>query len=166
MGMGTGIGAAAADALYGSIAAFGLTLISDLLLRFALILYFLGGLYLLYLGWTTFISRPFKAPETYQKTGYFEAIVSTFLLTMTSPVTIAAFTAFFTSFRITAPDLTSAFILLGGVFTGSGLWWVLLSSLGSFLRTKLNIEALAWVNKISGIIIALFGVVSLVVAIR
>jgi len=58
VGLVTGLGAATADALYGVIAAFGLSAISELLVQNTRYLRFFGGLFLIYLGLTTFLAKP------------------------------------------------------------------------------------------------------------
>jgi len=40
------------------------------------------------------------------------------------------------------------------------LWWMLLSSGASFFQKKINADGMVWINKISGLIIAGFGVVA------
>ena len=57
-GLVSGLGAATADALYGCVAGFGLTLISNFLVRQQWWLGLLGGLFLCYLGGKTLLSKP------------------------------------------------------------------------------------------------------------
>lgn len=57
-GLFSGLGAAAADAVYGFIAAFGLTVITSFLLDYKLWLQLIGGLFLCYLGMQTLLSKP------------------------------------------------------------------------------------------------------------
>ena len=58
IGLATGFGAATADGLYGMVAAFGLTALSDLLVNNTGLLQLIGGLFLCYLGLTTFFTQP------------------------------------------------------------------------------------------------------------
>ncbi len=58
VGLVTGLGAASADAVYGSMAAFGLTLVTGFLVAQENILRIVGGLFLLFLGLRTFFSHP------------------------------------------------------------------------------------------------------------
>ncbi len=163
LGLATGIGAALADAMYGAVAAFGLTIVSDSLLHYQLALKIFGSSYLFYLGIRTFITKPTPFTQTsIQKTGLINSVISTFFLTITSPVTILAFITIFTGFGLQKLDFFYACILVLGVFLGSTVWWILLSSLGSFLGRKLELQTLVWVNRISGIIITLFGIVTLI----
>jgi arginine exporter protein ArgO len=52
-------------------------------------------------------------------------------------------------------------MLVLGVFIGSTLWWLGLSSIVSLFRTRFDARALRWVNRASGIIIAGFGLFAL-----
>lgn len=61
-GLVSGLGAATADALYGLIAAFGLTFISDLLINQRALLGLFGGLFLLVLGVRTLLAKPGEEP--------------------------------------------------------------------------------------------------------
>ena len=57
-GLASGLGAALGDAFYGAVAGFGLTIISNFLLAHQNAFRFVGGLFLCYLGITTFLSKP------------------------------------------------------------------------------------------------------------
>jgi arginine exporter protein ArgO len=52
-----------------------------------------------------------------------------------------------------------------GVFTGSGAWWLLLSGATGIFRDKVSERKLTIVNKISGIVIVVFGIVALISAV-
>jgi len=162
VGFATGFGAAFADAFYGGIAAFGLSMITDFLLRFSFFLYVVGGGYLIYLGITTAMSKPTLAARTGSGVGLLMVTASTFLLTLTSPVTILAFLSLFVGLGIGTTDIFSAMQLVLGVFLGSTMWWLVLSSFGAFLGSKMNVTVLSWVNRVSGFVIVFFGLVFLV----
>ncbi|HLT77453.1 MAG TPA: LysE family transporter, partial [Ferrovibrio sp.] len=57
-GLVSGLGAATADAAYGTIAAFGLTVVSAFLVEQQAALRIVGGLFLLALGLRTLLARP------------------------------------------------------------------------------------------------------------
>ena len=57
-GFVSGLGAASTDTVYGGIAGFGLASLSGLLLGWRQELRWLGGLFLLYLGWRIFSAVP------------------------------------------------------------------------------------------------------------
>ncbi|MBP2638066.1 MAG: Lysine exporter protein [Firmicutes bacterium] len=159
----SGFGTASADAIYGCIAAFGITAISTFLLDNRFFLHMFGGLFLLYLGYNTFRAVPAeKAAETNGK-GLFAAYTSAFFLTLTNPATIMSFVAVFAGLGIGAAD--GDFILAGfmvlGVFVGSLLWWLILSVTVNIFRAKFDQRRLKRVNQLSSLIIFAFGVLSL-----
>lgn len=159
-GLVSGLGAASADAIYGCIAGFGLTFISGMLLSQQLWLKLLGGTFLCYLGGRTLLARPAEQAANAGGTGLLGAYASTFVLTLTNPTTILSFLAVFAGLGLAsaAGDYGQAALLVLGVFVGSALWWLLLSGGVSLLRSRLNPQALVWVNRVSGIIILAFGV--------
>lgn len=160
-GLLTGLGAATADACYGAIAAFGLTLISDFLIGQKVILQILGIIFLLYLGVKTFLENPAsEAKGNVNGKGLISDYLTTVGLTLTNPTTIASFIAVFAGIGITAAaNYTDATLLVLGVFLGSAAWWLILSNGVGLLRKKANNNLLKWVNRISGTVIAGFAVV-------
>jgi threonine/homoserine/homoserine lactone efflux protein len=167
-GLVSGLGAATADAVYGSIAGFGLTIVSGFLISQTGWLRLLGGVFLLYLGARTLLAQPTERPATASGSGLLRSYASTFILTLTNPTTILSFVAVFAGLGLAdatrgaagGPYLAAALLVLG-VFAGSALWWLLLSGGVSVLRARFDARALRWVNRISGIIIAAFGVAAL-----
>ena len=162
-GLVSGLGAATADAFYGSVAAFGLTFISGLLVRQQAWLRLAGGLFLCYLGLKTLLARPAQQAAAVRSQGLLGTYASTVFLTLTNPMTILSFAAIFAGMGLgqTHGDYTSAGLLVLGVFLGSASWWLLLSGSVGALRARFPAAGLLWVNRISGIIIAGFGIVAL-----
>ena len=163
VGFASGLGAATADAIYGCIAGFGLTLVTRFLMDQQVWLRLFGGAFLCYLGVKTVLSRPADQAASAKGSGLAGAYGSTFLLTLTNPMTILSFAAVFAGLGLASAggSYASAGILVSGVFTGSALWWLMLSGGVSLLRGKFDARRLEWVNRISGAIIAGFGVVAL-----
>ena len=162
-GLVSGLGAATADALYGCVAAFGLTAISGFLISQQTWLRLIGGLFLCYLGVRTFLAAPAEKPARAPGRGLLAAYTSTFLLTVANPTTILSFVAIFAGLGagITSRSYASAALLVSGVFLGSALWWLLLSGCVSLFRSRFHSRGLRWVNRISGAVISAFGVLSL-----
>lgn len=162
-GLFSGLGAATADAMYGCIAGLGLTFVSSLLIRQSLGLRLVGGAFLCYLGVKTLISLPAGEAATAKGNSLVSAYVSTLFLTLTNPMTILSFAAVFAGLGLasTRGNYADALVLVLGVFVGSALWWVLLSCDVGLFRSKLTPKRLQWVNRISGVAIALFGIVAL-----
>lgn len=162
-GFVSGLGAASADGIYGAIAGFGLTFVSSFLVAQQLWLALIGGLFLCYLGVKTFLSEPAKKAVYAQRDGLFKAYASTFILTLTNPITILSFVAIFAGLGLAAADqdYAEALTLVAGVFTGSVSWWLLLSGGVSLLRDRFNDQLMQWVNRLAGLIIGGFGVYTL-----
>ena len=99
-GMVSGLGAASADAIYGMIAGFGLTVISGLLIDYSGLLSVLGGAFLCYLGLRTFFAKPAEIAADAQGSGLLAAYTSTLFLTLTNPLTVLAFVAIFTTLGV------------------------------------------------------------------
>jgi arginine exporter protein ArgO len=77
-------------------------------------------------------------------------------------MTILSFAAVFAGIGLGAsPDYLSASTLVGGVFLGSALWWLLLSSGVGLFRARLNSGWMRIINRVSGIVIFAFGLYSL-----
>jgi threonine/homoserine/homoserine lactone efflux protein len=169
IGILSGLGAASADAVYGAVAAFGLSSIAGLLLDFERSFRVVGGVFLVLLGVRILVkaAMPTQEPpflsttETGGATGTHMAgaFVSCFLLTLTNPSTILSFLAIFAGLGLAghAGDRGAAVSLVVGVFVGSALWWLVLSGSVGMLRGRMGPAAMVWINRLSGLIIAGFG---------
>lgn len=164
IGFISGLGAATADAIYGSIAAFGISAVSVFFLDHQSYLRIIGGTFLLYLGYTTFKSRPAKVAANASGEGPLGAYASTLFLTITNPLTIMSFAAVFAGLGIGAigENYISSVLLVTGVFLGSMLWWLTLSGMVNVLRHNFNQQRLKLVNQLSGLIIIGFGIASFI----
>src|SRR5437899_10142107 len=167
IGFATGLGAATADAIYGAVAAFGLTVISSFLVGQKWWLGLIGGIFLCYLGVRTFLSRPAESSVTMPNGDLASAYCSTLILTLTNPMTIFSFVAVFAGFGLAkSPDYFAASLLVAGVFAGSAFWWLLLSTGVALFRSRVTPNWMRSVNRFSGGVIFAFGVYSLVTLLR
>ncbi|MFU8690570.1 LysE family translocator [Rossellomorea sp. FS2] len=162
-GFVSGLGAASADAIYGCIAAFGLTFITSFLISQKLWLQLIGGLFLCYLGIQTYRSRPAGHAASARGGGLLKSYTSVFFLTVTNPMTILFFIGIFSGIGLGKSnfDLMSALLMVTGVFLGSAAWWLSLSFGVSLFRKRFSDDTLAWINRLSGIIVFGFGVFAL-----
>jgi threonine/homoserine/homoserine lactone efflux protein len=129
-GLVTGLGAATADALYGFVAAFGLTFVSDFLVDQSLWFRLIGGLFLCYLGIRAFSKKSPSQNVTLKNSSALSAYGTTFFLTLTNPMTILFFAGIFAGLGIVNESIqySAAGFMVIGVFTGSAAWWLLLSA--------------------------------------
>ena len=166
VGFISGLGIASADALYGAIGGFGLTFVSSFLIEYQVWLKLVGGIFLIYLGIKAWQTPPAELSrrEYEQKDSLGKFYISTFLLTLTNPTTILSFAAIFAGLGAgsTNGDYTTASLLIGGIFAGSALWWLLLTTGVSLLRNKFTPARLSLINQLSGLIIGGFGILALI----
>ena len=162
-GLVSGLGIATADAVYGSIAGFGLTVITSFLVSQQMWIHLIGGLFLVYLGIKTTFTRPAERAAAAKADDFVGAYISTFLLTLTNPLTILSFAAIFAGIGVggASKSYLSAPLVVCGVFLGSVTWWCILTSGISLLRKRFTARWLLWINRISGVIILLFGILAL-----
>lgn len=163
-GLVSGLGAATADAIYGCIAGFGVTLLSNFLLENSYVLRVVGGAFLCYLGIKTFLKKPSEKRLAKEGSTFVSDYLSTLILTLTNPATILAFAAVFAASGVTHTHgqyWFTVFLVLG-VFCGSALWWLILSSIVSIFHGRFESTGLTIINKVSGSLIAAFGLAILI----
>jgi threonine/homoserine/homoserine lactone efflux protein len=157
-GFVSGLGAAAADTVFGIIAGFGLTIVRDFMLGYQDWFGAGGGIFLLYVGIRALLRGAEAEPEPVEDEALFAAFVSTFALTITNPITILAFAAIFARVGVSAEaGYLDTGMLVAGVFGGSLLWWLGLSFGIAGLRRVTGRVSLLWLNRVSGSILALSG---------
>ncbi len=178
-GLASGLGAATVDAGFAAIAGFGLTLIADFLMEQASWMRFIGGLFLIGLGVQTFLARPTSLPtaddtQVKSRGGLVGMYFSALLLTLTNPLTILAFAAIAAGggvLDVSSPLQTIAWV--AGLFSGSALWWLILSQFTALFRPLLlekeplaGCRFLTWVNRAAGVALAGFGMATLLALAR
>jgi len=156
----SGLGASTAHAIFGSIAAFGLTFVSRFLAEQQFWFRLVSGVFICYLGTRVFLLVPAHRRTPVRGAGYVGGFASIFALTLLNPITALFFVAVFPVLGHVGQDTgyVSASTLVLGVFTGSTLWWLVLSTLTSILRERVSPSTLRWVNRVSGALIMIFGV--------
>jgi len=161
-GVAIGIGASIANMLFGFVAFWGLGAVSSLLLEHADLLRIFGGIFLIYLGYKSFQLKDIECvdTQTVNNTTYVHDAMIAFVLTLTSPITILVFLSFCSAFGITSLSLHEALLATVGVGLGSFAWWVLLTLFGIFIRKKMGTSVIKTINMVSGIVIIIFGIVS------
>ncbi|WP_216824861.1 LysE family translocator [Salinigranum rubrum] len=162
-GFVSGLGAASADAVYGAVAGFGITTLSAFLLDAETEIRVVGGVLLLLVGVRAFRAEPAEmADGTETSGGLLEDYGSTFLLTITNPVTILAFVGVFAGLGVgLTGDYLDASVLVLGVFAGSALWWLCLSVGVDSLRAHVTPRVMRRVNQLAGGVVVGFGLLAL-----
>ena len=159
-GLLSGLGVATADAVAAGIAALGISLVSDFLSSYQIILRMVGGSFLCYLGWQTYWSEPEEHLTSSPVKSLFNAYATMFFLTVSNPVTMLSFIAIYAGWHV--PSLHGRYFaataLALGVFVGSASWWVAMFVAMTAGHGNFNLRAIHWVHRISGVLIAGFGV--------
>jgi threonine/homoserine/homoserine lactone efflux protein len=166
IGLATGLGAATADAAYGCIAAFGITAVSSVLVGQRFWLGIFGGGFLCYLAIRIFIARPPENVAAASRASAWPAYGSALALTLTNPTTILSFAAIFAGFDLgkRSAGHGAATALVGGVFIGSAVWWLILSSCAGSLHSRSGTAWMPWINRLSGVLLFAFGIYALFAA--
>ena len=168
-GLATGMGAATADGAYGLIAALGLTAATQLLIVLSFWTRLVGGGFLIYLGIITLRSKPAMVTGTVPAGTLWGSYASSLALTLSNPATIISFVGIFAGLGVTTSahgSWLATLLLVAGVFLGSALWWLTLSTGIALIRQRLSQDVFRAVNIISGVILLGFGVVALVSLLR
>lgn len=167
-GLATGLGAATADGLYGLMVAAGFNA-TGLLVTHARPLALAGGLLIAILGalslrgfFLVTVPEPQPAPPGHSigrpYRGVVAAWATTFLLTLSNPMTILTFVGMIAALGSAASGGAAApYLLVAGVFTGSALWWLLLVQMAHASARRLTAGATRWLDLASGGILLLWG---------
>ncbi|HEY5549480.1 MAG TPA: LysE family transporter [Coriobacteriia bacterium] len=162
-GYATGAGIATADALYASIAAFGLTALTGALTGAQGWVRLVGGAFLVYLGIRAMLSRPGRCAEDVGAVPLLGVYGSALGLTLANPQTILSFVGIFAGagLVVSGGGWATPAVIVAGVFAGSLGWWVLLVTVTGALRERVGERVLLWVTRVSGAAIAVLGVAAI-----
>ena len=167
-GFVSGLGAALGDGIFAAITGFGLTWIAQLIEGYATIIELIGGAMMVWMGYRTFVSPP--APRCVEEkpdsggTNMARAMISTFALTVTNPVTLLSFGVMFASLGGLAGGAGSfhdAGFVVAGVIGGSAGWWLALTTLIGLFHTRIDEKAMLAINRICGVLVMGCGMVVL-----
>lgn len=164
-GLISGMGAATVDMFFALVAALGLTYIINFIEEKQFFIQLIGGGVLIFLGTKIFNTNPIKQIRKHRrkKNKLIEDYLSVLFLTLSNPLAVFLFIAAFAGIgMVTSNDssLKSSLIVLG-VFLGATLWWLTLTFFIDFFRKHFRLKQLWWINKIAGVLIIVFGVVSM-----
>ncbi|MFA4877278.1 MAG: LysE family transporter [Methanoregula sp.] len=158
-GIVSGIGVATADCLYAAVVFLGLTMISGVILAQQSLFRSIAGIVLLVVGIKVFLSRPPEAKVRPEQESYLKDYLTTVAIGIANPLTIIFFIAILPAFGVVFQGashiLAAEFVL--GVFCGSVLWWIILCGTIGSIRSRLSVDNLKLINRVSGIMIVCIG---------
>ncbi|MDJ0947721.1 MAG: LysE family transporter [Alphaproteobacteria bacterium] len=165
VGFLSGLGAATADTIFGFVAAFGLHFVAEFMLNNSHWIRLVGGILMIGIGIYELLTPPKEKGRRKPITinGMAGWYGSTFLLTITNPITIISFGAVFVVAEavVSEGDLGAAWSLIAGVFLGSALWFFSLAGFSRLFHHMIDVKGLRVVSRASGVLVIIFGVVVL-----
>lgn len=158
-GLATGAGIAVGDGIYAAVAALGLAGVSAFVLAWEKQLHLAAGLFLIWLGLKTFFTKDEgRVAEEGAAASVGASFLGSVMLTLTNPPTIVMFAAVFTALAPTTGfDPLVALATVGGVVSGSLLWWVGVVAAVSGLRHALGRRIRLWIDRVAGVVLAVLG---------
>ncbi|QXQ06104.1 LysE family transporter [Sphingosinicellaceae bacterium] len=166
----TGSAGALGDAIFAAVAAFGLGAVRLLLAEHGGIIRIVGGLIMLVFAVVVWRASPhIGEPERELPTPRLTAMVLG--MTLTNPATLFFFLGSFGAIGFDAighgspQRLLNSAIVVGGVFGGSMLWWVVISTATRALRERVTDLHLLWLNRLTAAALAAFGIAAIVAGI-
>lgn len=158
-GILSGIGVASADAFYAAVSFLGLTIISGLIIAEQHLFRSLAGFVLIFIGIRVFLSVPTAATSRIGHESYLKDYLSTAAIAIANPLTLFFFILIVPGFGIVIQgnSVFSALEFVGGLFSGSVAWWIILCGSVGTVRTRISEENLRLINRVSGILISCFG---------
>ncbi len=156
-GLLTGLGSSAADCLYACVGVFGLTFISDFLLKYQTIINTIGCVFVLIMGISQLVKKPAEsAPQRLAEDA--KMFLSSFAVGITNPATILTFLFAFTYFGIAEiSGVLNGILLVSGVFIGTYIWWGALSGTVCFIKSRTGKRGLPYINRVFSVILILFA---------
>jgi len=169
-GMAALLGATTSDALYGSLAGFGVTWLGSFLERRHAWIEILAGGVLVVVGAVICRKKPrpvalrrgrHAAEPGGSRPGLRTAYLSTLLVALSNPMPLLVFTFAFGALGVHGwkGDYLKTALFVAGVASGSALWAPVLAATGQRIARVLGEEPAGKLNRIFGAILAGFGIV-------
>ena len=173
-GLLTGAGSSVADCAYAAVGAFGLTFISEPLLRWRTPISVVGGLLMITMGIASSRKRhddaagaPY-AEASYVATPYASNVgvfVSALAVGITNPAAILGFLFAFSLFNIAGPlGPMQGTALVAGILIGTMCWWLALAGSVARLRGRWSLGTVSRLEHCFAVLVAAIGISVLIVA--
>jgi threonine/homoserine/homoserine lactone efflux protein len=166
IGFSTGMGAACADTIFGAIAAFSVSAIVEFIQHYNLYIHMVGGMFLFAVAFHTWhdkLKPPGEPIEIVKKflgltreqtlMGSLKGFLTGFAITMTNPATIFGVLAVVATFG-ELKNNADAHLIVGGIFSGSALWWLMLSGGVALVRGHFTENRILIINRVTAVILA------------
>ena len=166
-GLITGFGATTSDIIYTIITLFFLTFVVDFIDAHRVIIQIVGSIIVIFFGVWIYRSNPVTQPRAQDakiKHSLFEDYITSLLLTLSNPLILFVLIALGAHFNFVTKETKLFEIIIGlsSIVIGAGAWWFMLTYSASHFREQFNVRGLKLINRITGILIVLLGVVGVI----
>jgi threonine/homoserine/homoserine lactone efflux protein len=166
VGFATGLGAAAADAVFGGLATFGVSAILGVVAGYKIEIQIIGSVILAFMAGNAWGTQPTSQNMQDNKVGTLvSSFMSGFALTCTNPVTVLATLAVIATLSGQL-DVSSAAIMTGGIFAGAAAWWLLLAGGVALFRHRFTDRAIGLINRGTAVLLMVIALYALVTGIH
>ncbi|MCQ2195367.1 MAG: LysE family transporter [Paludibacteraceae bacterium] len=172
-GIATAMGASLSDLVYAIVAIFSMSIIIDFIEKHEFILSIIGSIIVIIFGIHTFRDNPTRNLEKQVKSdktnkNYVQDFFTSFGLTITNPLVIFLFIGLFAKLSFVTEETTFLENICGIVFimTGAFIWWTIVVNVVNMFRNRINLRRLYRINQITGIVLVLLAVISLIASLN
>ena len=161
LGLATGLGTASAHAIYGLVAFAGVRGLCAAVIDHGSALRHVSGLLIVALGVRIACTPSRRDRRALRKQSWSAAYVSAVALCLANPLTLVSFAGLLGGTDLTGGASVDVRPLVLGIFAGSSLWWLLVSSMAGTLAGRIDNGRMSWLNRATGTFLVALGVATL-----
>ncbi|MGM9795556.1 MAG: LysE family translocator [Candidatus Aphodosoma sp.] len=165
----TGMGATTSDIIYALLVSLGMSFILDFINTHQFLIQLIGSVIILLFGLHLFLKKPknhlpdIKTPRS--KGDLISDYLSAFALCFSNPLIMFLFIGLFARFQIIeSGNITNNIIAFISILVGATIWWILLTMIVGYFKSKFKLRELWIINKITGSIIILLSILGIILA--
>lgn len=165
----TGMGATTSDIIYALLVSLGMSFILDFINTHQFLIQLIGSIIILLFGLHLFLKKPknqlpdIKTPRS--KGDLISDYLSAFALCFSNPLIMFLFIGLFARFQIIeSGNNTNNIIAFISILIGATIWWILLTLIVGYFKSKFKLRELWIINKITGSIIILLSIIGIILA--
>ena len=165
----TGMGATTSDIIYVLLVSLGMSFILDFINTHQFLIQLIGSIIILLFGLHLFLKKPknqlpdIKTPRS--KGDLISDYLSAFALCFSNPLIMFLFIGLFARFQIIeSGNITNNIVSFISILIGATIWWILLTLIVGYFKSKFKLRELWIINKITGSIIILLSIIGIILA--
>lgn len=165
----TGMGATTSDIIYALLVSLGMSFILDFINTHQFLIQLIGSIIILLFGLHLFLKKPknqlpdIKTPRS--KGDLISDYLSAFALCFSNPLIMFLFIGLFARFQIIeSGNITTNIVAFISILIGATIWWILLTLIVGYFKSKFKLRELWIINKITGSIIILLSIIGIILA--